>query len=320
MGRKEIIREIKKEKGGNQKMIKKFLSAFLTILIVLVIVGAAPEAFSENKVQYIEKSFENIRNEFFTKAEKIWEGGLVSHFICKNKNSESYYLIVNVDHLVPQYIISIHARKEIKLGNEAIEWYEEGIHLNQFVEKYRHKISHGIIYQIGNEFKEEELSPAKVWDSVIVELFGESSCCERVYGQTDNNDKIENNINYIKRSFDAFKKLFFANAEVSSEGILSCYSISINVDLNTTYYIIVYVEGYPIRTMTSIWVRKEVELGSGVVEMYNEGIYRGVLGFKDRYLIYHKMLYRNDNCRMEQLKPVKIWDKVISFWLEKINK
>jgi len=325
MGRKEIIREIKKEKGGNQKMIKKFLSAFLTILIVLVIVGAAPEAFSENKVQYIEKSFENIRNEFFTKAEKIREGSLVSHFICKNKNSESYYLTVNVDHLVPQYIISIHARKEIKLGNETIEWYEEGIHLDQSIEKYRHKISHGITYRVGNEFEEikfyiDELSPVKVWNNVIMELFDKGGHYKKTYYQTNVDNEIENNINYIKRSFDAFKKLFFANAEVSNEGILSCYSISINVDLNTTYYIIVYVEGYPIRTMTSIWVRKEVELGSGVVEMYNEGIYRGVLGFKDRYLIYHKMLYRNDNCRMEQLKPVKIWDKVISFWLEKINK
>jgi hypothetical protein len=302
-------------------MIKKVLLVFLIGFITgFVVTCVSTKAFSENKVQYIEKSFDNIRAEFFDKAEKIREGSLVSHFICKNKNSESYYLTVNVDHYVPQYIISIHARKEIRFSNETIEWYEEGIYLNQFVERYRHKIGHGIIYRIGNEFKEEELNPVEVWDDVITEFFGSNGNYKKTYNQIATNNEIENNINYIRKSFGSFKKIFFANAEISDEGISSCYHININIDSNTTHYIIVYTEGAPIRIITELWARKEVELGDGVVEIYNEGIYKDALEYKYQYSIYHEMLYRNNNCKTEQLKPVKIWDEVISFWLEKFDK
>lgn len=300
-------------------MIKKLLLAFLIGFITgFIVTGVSTKAFSENRVQYIEKSFDNIRAEFFAKAEKIREGSLVSHFICKNKNSESYYLTVNVDHYVPQYIISIHARKEIRLSNETIEWYEEGIYLNQFVERYRHKIGHGIIYRIGNEFKEEELNPVEVWGDVITEFFGSNGNYKKTYSQIAINNEIENSINYIKKSFNSFSKKFFKNAENTNEGIASCYYININIG-NTTNYIIVYTEGYPIRIITSVWARKEIELGNGIVEIYEEGVYKDVLESKYYYSICHKMLYRNDNCKMKQLKSVKIWDEVISFWLEKFD-
>lgn len=316
-------------------MIKKILLMFLTISVVFTITGMISEVFSESKFkciekpfnkenrgQYIKNEFDDIKDVFFTKAEKIREGSLVSHFIRKddvNKYlTKSYYLTVNVNHYVPQYIISIWARKEIKRG-DIIEWYEEGIFLDQFTKKYNYKINRGFIYEIGNEYKEKNLRPVRIWDDVILKLFNKSNYYKKVYNEIDTNNEIENSINYIKKSFNSLSKKFFKKAENINEGITSCYYISININ-NTTYYILVYTEGCPIKIITSVWTRKEVELGSGIVEIYEEGIYKDVLESEYYYSITHKILYRNNNCRVKRLKPIKIWNEVINILSEKLNK
>lgn len=131
----------------------------------------------------------------------------------------------------------------------------------------------------------------------------------------------ENEVEYIKSSFNNIKDKFFENAEISEEGILSCYHINNNIDSNTTHYVIIYVEIYPNKkVISSVWTRKEIELGDGVVEMYKEGIYKDISKSKYCYSICHEIMYRNNNCKVEKLEPVKIWDEVINSWLEKFNK
>lgn len=130
----------------------------------------------------------------------------------------------------------------------------------------------------------------------------------------------ENKVQYIKSSFDNIKDKFLENASISEEGILSCYHINNNINDSTTHYIITYVETYPYKVISSVWARKEVELGDGAVEIYEEGIYKDVTISKYHYSIRHEIMYRNDNCKVEKLEPVKIWDEVVGSWLEKLSK
>jgi len=130
----------------------------------------------------------------------------------------------------------------------------------------------------------------------------------------------ENKVQYIKSSFNNIKDKFIENAEISEEGVLSCYHIDNNIDQNITHYIIAYVEIYPRKVISSVLVRKEIELGDGAVEIYEEGVYKDGSKFKYCYSIRHEIMYRNDNCEVKKLEPVKIWDEVINSWLEKFKK
>ena len=128
----------------------------------------------------------------------------------------------------------------------------------------------------------------------------------------------EDNINYIKESFKNFSKEFFERSEKSNEGMYSCNHISININ-NTIYYILVYTEGPFIKTITSIWAKKEVKFRNEIVEIYKEGIYKD-FEHKYYYLVTHQILYRNSDCKEKQLKPMKIWDEVVNIWSEKLDR
>jgi len=130
----------------------------------------------EDRVRYIRDSFETIKDSFFDKAEKVREGDIIGYFISnenidnESKMTTSHYLTVYVDHLVPQYMLSIYARTEIRIDS-VTEWYEEGIHLGQIAEKYVYIIDSGVGYQLENSYKEMEMPPAKIWDTIIKQFF-----------------------------------------------------------------------------------------------------------------------------------------------------
>ena len=71
--------------------------------------------------------------------------------------------------------------------------------------------------------------------------------------------------------------------------MMFCYHMNINIK-NTIYRILVYTEGPFVKTIVSVLVRKEVELGNGIVEIYEESIYKNILGPKYYYLISHKII------------------------------
>jgi len=130
----------------------------------------------EDRVQHVRDSFETIKDKFFDKAEKVQEGNVIGYFI-SNKDTDgevgmvtSYHLTVYVDHLVPQYILSIHARKEVRISG-ITEWYEEGVHLDQMANKYKYIIDHKCGYPWGDGYKEMEMPPAKIWDNTIKQFF-----------------------------------------------------------------------------------------------------------------------------------------------------
>ena len=126
----------------------------------------------EDRVQYIKDGFDLIGEDFFVKAEKIREGNSVHYYFKKETDprTTSYYLTVTTNAYVPMYIINVFARKEIEYNGDIVEWYEEGIRLDQDTNKYLHSIDHVMMYRSMN-CKMTKLDNAKVWDNVIANLF-----------------------------------------------------------------------------------------------------------------------------------------------------
>jgi len=126
----------------------------------------------EDRVQYIKDSFDLIGGDFFVKAEKIQEGSNVHYFFRKETDprTTSYYLTVTTNAYIPTFIIGVYARKEMEVGEGLVEWYQEGVYLDQKTNKLLHHISHELMDR-NNNCKTTKLYNAKVWDSVIANLF-----------------------------------------------------------------------------------------------------------------------------------------------------
>ena len=126
----------------------------------------------EERAQYIKENFNTFREYFLAVATKLREGSNVNYSVKKETDPRtiSYYLTITTNSYVPMYIIDIVANKEEELGGGLVEWYREGITLDQETNKYLHTISH-MVMDRNNNCEVVEFDNAKVWDNVIENLF-----------------------------------------------------------------------------------------------------------------------------------------------------
>jgi len=285
-------------------MIKKIsLAGVLVFLVGVVVFGmcaltTAPAWPAEkNRVEYIKNSFRSFENRFFEEAKHMCIPGIASYsYIADDTEPKttSYYLVV---YGRPGNIILIYASKEVKLNDDVVEIYREGIYLTEFEKSFQYDISH-ITMDQNNNCKEKDIKPlVEIWDEVIDKL---------IFNKEDR-------VQYIKDSFDSFGEYFFINAEKVREGSSIHYFLKKEMDPRTTsYYLTVTTNAYIPMYIISVIVRKEIEMEGGLMEWYQEGITLNRDINKYRHNISHGLMDRSNNCEIVELDPAKVWDSVIA--------
>lgn len=281
-------------------MLRKIL--FIGALVVLMGITAFglvyPGAPAEkNRVVYIENSFKSFEDKFFEEAKLQFIPGLVTYYYLADETepkTTSYYLVV---YGTSNWISLISAKKEIKLSDSLVEIYEEIIYIVEIEKPFEYIIKHTIMDQNDN-CKEKNVEPlVEIWDEVIEKL---------VFNKEDR-------VQYIKDSFDLFGEYFFANAEKTREGSSVNYFFKKETNPKTTsYYLTVTTNAYIPMYIISVIARKEIELGDGLVEWYQEGVNLDQNTDKYVHSISHALMARNNNCKMEELDDAKVWDNVIA--------
>ena len=285
-------------------MIKKTLSiiglAFLVGIVVfgmytLTTVPAWPA--EKNRTQYIKDSFKSFEDKFFEEAKHMFIPGIAPYSYIADETepkTTSYYLIV---YGKQDNITLIYASKEVKLNDDVIEIYREGIYLTEFEKPFQYDINH-ITMDQNNNCEEKDVEPlVEIWDEVIDKL---------VFNKEDR-------VKYIQNNFDSFGEYFFINAEKVREGSSIHYFFKKEMDPRTTsYYLTVTTNAYIPMYIISVIVRKEIEIGDGLMEWYQEGITLNRDTNKYRHNISHGLMDRSDNCEIIELDPAKVWDSVIA--------
>lgn len=283
-------------------MIKKTLAILAMVGLVFLagvifsLIKCPAEAAEKSRAEYIENSFKSFKYEFFKKAKLFSEDLIVYHYLADETEPKttSYYLVV---YGVPDDITLISAHKEIKLNDHLVEMWKEMIYINTVGEPFQYDISHTIIDQ-NNNSKETSLKPlVEIWDEVVEKL---------VFNKEDRTQ-------YIKDSFSSFSKYFFTNATILREGSSVNYYISKETDPKTTsYYLTVTTNAYILEYITSIYARKEIEMGDGLMVWYQEGVRLDQSTNEYLHSISHVLMNRNDNYKMIELDTAKVWDNVIA--------
>lgn len=285
-------------------MIRKILlAAALSILGSIMIFGmwtltTVPAWPAEkNRVEYIENSFESFKDKFFEEAKVNFIPGLVTYYYLADETepkTTSYYLIV---YGTSNRISLISARKEIKLNDDLVEVWEEIIYVVDPGTPFQYGISHKTIDQ-NDSCKEKDKEPLiEVWDEIIEKL---------VFNKEDR-------VQYIKDSFNLVGENFFIKAERIIEGSGISYFCKKETDPRTTsYYLTISTDAYVPMYIISIIARKEIELGDGLVEWYQEGIFLDQDTNKYFHVIDHALMDRSANCGASKLDKAKVWDNVIA--------
>ncbi len=143
------------------------VGAVLYTLLSIFIVSAAP---SEDRVNHISQSFGSVIKEFTQKAKEVAPGHSVM-YIEDNPKTFGYYLAMDTSRPSPIYYYVL-VWKETVLENGAIETYSEGIIFDPKTNKYKHRMSHDLIYSTDRGTKTKSLDPlVEIWDEVIEKLF-----------------------------------------------------------------------------------------------------------------------------------------------------
>jgi len=285
-------------------MIRKILSTTGLILLTGVIIfgmwtltSVPAWPMEKSRAEYIENSFKSFEDKFFEEAVFNFIPGVVACSYLMDETepkTTSYYLTVYGG---PGKVLLISAKKEIKLSDSLVEVWEETIFIVDPGTPFQYGISHTTIDQ-NDSCREKDLEPlVEIWDEVIGKL---------IFNKEDR-------VQYIKDSFDSFGEYFFINAERTREGSDVHYYFKKETDPRTTsYYLTVTTNAYVPMYIISINARKEIEIGGGLVEWYQEGISLNQGTNKYSHNISHALMDRNDNCKETKLYTVKVWDDVIA--------
>jgi len=285
-------------------MIKKILLAGVLVFLAGVVVfgmctlTTVPAWPAEkSRVEYIKNSFKSFEDKFFGEAKYEFIPGVGPCFYLADETeprTTSYYLVVYGG---PSNVGLIFASKEIKLNDNIVELYKETIYFTGIGKSSNYSIDHITIDQ-ENNCEEENIEPlVEIWDEVVDKL---------IFNKEDR-------VQYIKDSFDSFGEYFFINAEKVREGSSIHYFFKKEMDPRTTsYYLTVTTNAYIPMYIISVIVRKEIEIGDGLMEWYQEGITLNRDTNKYRHNISHGLMDRSDNCEIIELDPAKVWDSVIA--------
>lgn len=116
---------------------------------------------------------------------------------------------------------------------------------------------------------------------------------------------------YIMQSFDIVGQEFYQRAEreYSPDGGMLLV-LSDETDPKTHYYLGLVVNGGGIITLA--YASVQTELANNVVEISNEGL---TINYEIKdydYYIERKLVFRNENCRVEKMEPKEgVWDTVL---------
>ena len=250
----------------------------------------------KNIIQYIENSFESFKDKFFKEAKFSILPGVVTFFYLMDETepkTTSYYLVVYGG---SNWVSLISARKEIKLSDSLVEVWEEMLYTAGPGTPFQYGIGHKTIDQ-NDSCREKDLEPlVEIWDEVVAKL---------VFNKEDR-------VQYIKDSFDLITKDFFGKAEKLREGSSVYYYVEKETDPRTTsYYLTVTTNSYEPMYIISVFARKEIEIGDDVMEWYEEGIRLDQGTNKYIHSISHRLMDRNNNCKITKLYGAKVWDNVI---------
>jgi len=285
-------------------MIRKTLLTiglvFLAGIIIFGIQTLTPSyawPAEKNRVEYIENSFKSFKDKFFEEAKFVVFPGIISYHYLMDETeprTTSYYLIVYGS---PDEVSMISAHKEIKLNDDVIEMWKEIIYIVEPGTPFQYGISHTTIDQDDN-CREKDLEPlVEIWDEVVGKL---------IFNKEDR-------VQYIKDSFDSFGEYFFVNAKRTRENSDVHYSLSKETDPRTTsYYLTITTNAYVPMYIISINARKEIEMGDGLVDCYQEGISLEQGTNKYSHSIDHVLMDRSENCKETKFDNAKVWDDVIA--------
>lgn len=152
----------------NKGKIAFIVGVVLYTLLSIFIVSAAP---SEDRVNHISQSLGSVIKEFTQKAEEIAPGHRVV-YIEDDPKTFGYYLAIDTR---TGFIYYVSAWKEIVLENGEVETYSEGIIFDFETGKYKHTISHELVYSTDSGTKTKSVEPlVEIWDEVIEKLFQEA--------------------------------------------------------------------------------------------------------------------------------------------------
>jgi len=250
----------------------------------------------KNRVEYIENSFNSFKDKFFEEAKFKFIPGITSYYYLLDETepkTTSYYLTVYGS---PDSISIISVHKEVKLSDAIVEMWKETIYIVEPGTPFQHSISHTIMDQNDNCLEKDVEPLVEVWDEVVDKL---------IFNKEDR-------AQYIKENFNTLSEYFFPTAEKLREGSNVNYFLKKETDPRTiSYYLTVNTNAYIPMYIISIYTRKEIEMGDGLVEWYQEGI---ILDKDDKYQhsISHFLMDRNDNCKHTKYNDAKVWDDVIA--------
>lgn len=274
-----------------------------TILAGIIIFGiqaltpVSAWSAEKNRVEYIENSFNSFKDKFFEEAKFKFIPGIVSYYYLLDETepkTTSYYLMVYGS---PDRISMISAHKEVKLSTDIVEMWKEIIYIVEPGTPFQHSVSHTIMDQNDNCLEKNVEPLVEVWDEVVNKL---------IFNKEDR-------VQYIKDNFNTFSEYFFPIAEKLREGGDVSYYFKKEINPRTTsYYLTVTTNAYVPMYIVSINARKEIEIGDGVVEMYQEGVFLDQSTNKYLHNISHTVMDREDNCRLTKFDNAKVWDDVIT--------
>ena len=250
----------------------------------------------KNRVEYIENSFNSFKDKFFEEAKFNFVPGIVAYYYLMDETepkTTSYYLMVYGS---PGRISMISAHKEVKLSTDVVEMWKEIIYIVEPGTPFQHSVSHTTMDQNDNCLEKNVEPLVEVWDEVVDKL---------IFNKEDR-------VQYIKNSFYTFGEHFFLMAEKLREGSDVHYYFKKETNPRTiSYYLTVTTNAYIPMYIISINARKEIEIGDGLVEWYEEGISLDQETNKYSHTISHMIMNRKDNCELTKFDNAKVWDNVI---------